>query len=144
MGLLRTLLPRENRKAFVKTVLIVFKLDVGRIKVLMILIIFLSCASKYLSTFLGYKGNIGEDVFGKVIYLIQSFYVRAQSGTYQRSCLQPIFDMVHLRKLGCTRFIANKRKVGWLVGCFGLNGPLRQYFSLYRAVSRREVERREK
>ena len=24
---------------------------------------------------------------------------------------------------------------GWLVGCFGLNGPLRQYFSLYRAVS---------
>ena len=26
----------------------------------------------------------------------------------------------------------------WLVGCFGLNGPLRQYFSLYRAVSQRE------
>ena len=24
--------------------------------------------------------------------------------------------------------------LGWLVGCFGLNGPLRQYFSLYRAV----------
>ena len=24
--------------------------------------------------------------------------------------------------------------VGWLVGCFGFNGPLRQYFSLYRAV----------
>ena len=22
----------------------------------------------------------------------------------------------------------------WLVGCFGFNGPLRQYFSLYRAV----------
>ena len=21
----------------------------------------------------------------------------------------------------------------WLVGCFGFNGPLRQYFSLYRA-----------
>ena len=33
---------------------------------------------------------------------------------------------------------------GWLVGCFGLNGPLRQYFSLYRAVSQREGERREK
>ena len=33
--------------------------------------------------------------------------------------------------------------VGWLVGCFGLNGPLRQYFSLYRAVSRREGERKE-
>ena len=25
--------------------------------------------------------------------------------------------------------------------CFGLNGPLRQYFSLYRAVSQREGER---
>ena len=32
----------------------------------------------------------------------------------------------------------------WLVGCFGLNGPLRQYFSLYRAVSQREGEREEK
>ena len=30
-----------------------------------------------------------------------------------------------------------------LVGCFGLNGPLRQYFSLYRAVSQREGERGE-
>ena len=26
---------------------------------------------------------------------------------------------------------------GWLVGFFGFNGPLRQYFSLYRAVSQR-------
>ena len=32
----------------------------------------------------------------------------------------------------------------WLVGCFGFNGPLRQYFSLYRAVSQREGERGEK
>ena len=31
-----------------------------------------------------------------------------------------------------------------LVGCFGLYGPLRQYFSLYRAVSQREGEREEK
>ena len=31
-----------------------------------------------------------------------------------------------------------------LVGCFGLNGPLRQYFSLYWAVSQREGERGEK
>ena len=31
---------------------------------------------------------------------------------------------------------------GWeLVGCFGFNGPLRQYFSLYRAVSQREGEK---
>ena len=35
-------------------------------------------------------------------------------------------------------------RVGWLVGCFGFNGPLRQYFSLYRAVSQREGERCEK
>ena len=34
--------------------------------------------------------------------------------------------------------------VGCLVGCFGFNGPLRQYFSLYRAVSQREGEREEK
>ena len=32
----------------------------------------------------------------------------------------------------------------WLVGCFGLNGPLRQRFSLYRAVPKRDGERREK
>ena len=28
----------------------------------------------------------------------------------------------------------------WLVGCLGFNGPLRQYFSLYWAVSQREGE----
>ena len=33
---------------------------------------------------------------------------------------------------------------GWLVGSFGFNGPLRQYFSLYQAVSQREGEREEK
>ena len=33
---------------------------------------------------------------------------------------------------------------GWLVGCFGFNGPLRQYFSLYGAVSQREGDRGEK
>ena len=32
--------------------------------------------------------------------------------------------------------------ISWLVGCFGLYGPLRQYFSLYRAVSQREGERK--
>ena len=32
----------------------------------------------------------------------------------------------------------------WFVGCFGFNGPLRQYFSLYRAVFHREGERGEK
>ena len=32
--------------------------------------------------------------------------------------------------------------VCWLVGCVRLNGPLRQYFSLYRAVSQREGEKK--
>ena len=32
----------------------------------------------------------------------------------------------------------------WLVGCFGFSGPLRQYFSLYLAVSQREGGRGEK
>ena len=27
-----------------------------------------------------------------------------------------------------------------LVGCFGLNGPLRQYFSLYRAVHPKDAD----
>ena len=31
-----------------------------------------------------------------------------------------------------------------LVGCLGLNSSLRQYFSLYRAISQREGERKEK
>ena len=35
-------------------------------------------------------------------------------------------------------------RVTWLVGCFGFNGPLRQYFSLYRAVSQREGVRGKK
>ena len=35
-------------------------------------------------------------------------------------------------------------RYSWLVGCFGFNGPLRQYFSLYRAVSQREGERGKK
>ena len=34
--------------------------------------------------------------------------------------------------------------VDWLVGCSGFNGALRQYFSLYQAVSQREGERKEK
>ena len=32
----------------------------------------------------------------------------------------------------------------WLVDCFGLDGPLRQHFSLYRAVSQREGERKDR
>ena len=31
-----------------------------------------------------------------------------------------------------------------MVGCFGFYGPLRQYFSLYRAISQREGEMKER
>ena len=40
------------------------------------------------------------------------------------------------------REMISERK--WLVGCVEFNGPLRQYFSLYRAVSQREGDRVEK
>ena len=40
-------------------------------------------------------------------------------------------------------FIVLVPNVGWLVG-LGFNGPLRQYFSLYRAASQREGERGKK
>ena len=36
------------------------------------------------------------------------------------------------------KHITRQKKIGWFAGCFGFNGPLRQYFSLYRAVSQRE------
>ena len=45
-------------------------------------------------------------------------------------------DMTYVREV--------TKLADWLVGCFGLNGPLRQYFSLYRTVSQREGERGEK
>ena len=41
-----------------------------------------------------------------------------------------------------TLFQISRTPRDWLVGCF--DGPLRQYFSLYRAVSQREGERGEK
>ena len=47
---------------------------------------------------------------------------------------------VNLKTLFLGRITPHKRLVGW----FGLNGPLRQYFSLYRAVSQIEGERKEK
>ena len=55
-------------------------------------------------------------------------------------------DLNSSRRMHDPNFIALALIVSeiWLVGCFGLNGPLRQYFSLYRAVSQREGERKEK
>ena len=45
-------------------------------------------------------------------------------------------------ELFCTHLLL-QAYFGWLVG-LGFNGPLRQYFSLYRAVSKREGERGKK
>ena len=65
----------------------------------------------------------------------------------------PPDDMVLFEDTACPRLELTYSKLelfplndikSWLVGCFGLNGPLRQYFSLYRAVSQREGERKEK
>ena len=50
---------------------------------------------------------------------------------------------LNLGKLEVVQLL-NCLSFGWLVGCFGFNGPLRQYFSLYRAVSQREGERGER
>ena len=33
-----------------------------------------------------------------------------------------------------------KQHVGWLGGCFGLDGPLRRYFSLYRELPGRVAQ----
>ena len=55
-----------------------------------------------------------------------------------------VFNKLHSIMPSLGEWQQNYRIVGWLVGCFGFNGPLRQYFSLYRAVSQREGEREER
>ena len=57
---------------------------------------------------------------------------------------QIVFGFVNFLKMYNEEHSKPKESLIWLVGCFGFNGPLRQYFSLYRAVSQREGERGEK
>ena len=60
------------------------------------------------------------------------------------TCIHNIYIHSHIGlglRLGLYLPSPKMASVGWLVGCFGFNGPLRQYFSLYRAVSEREGER---
>ena len=47
-------------------------------------------------------------------------------------------DQIHMH------FTTSKNGKQLMVGCFGLNGLLKQYFSLYRAMFQREGERKEK
>ena len=60
----------------------------------------------------------------------------------------PIFKIITVSTLTSQLITGSSERrfktLGWLVGCFGFNGPLRQYFSLYRAVSQREGERGER
>ena len=50
-------------------------------------------------------------------------------------CACCIFDFRKSTYFILPILILHNRFYSWLVGCFGFNGPLRQYFSLYRAVS---------
>ena len=52
-----------------------------------------------------------------------------------------LFMASEKKKMSLDKLTIRHNLVGWLLG---LNGLLRQYFSLYRAVSQREGERREK
>ena len=49
-----------------------------------------------------------------------------------------------IHKLSNKIYLNNREMLFWLVGCFGLKGSLRQYYSLYRAVSQREGGGKEK
>ena len=57
--------------------------------------------------------------------------------SHEMSWMRSETELIQFLRIFLTTF-------SWLVGCFGFNGPLRQYFSLYRAVSQREGERGEK
>ena len=59
-------------------------------------------------------------------------------------CSKPYYSRTSMARTPLEPRKYVEKRVGWLVGCFGFNGPLRQYFSLYQAVSQREGEREEK
>ena len=74
-------------------------------------------------------------------------YYGSCSKTYPGKCIALFQGIVQNQKwngMGYSRTSMARTCLGWLVGCFGFNGPLRQYFSLYRAVSQREGERGKK
>ena len=85
--------------------------------------IFCFCSKSVIITTLTYSLNIPSN--DRFMY---TFYLKALRNALQRSG-------------GAANIPTNDRvPQDWLVGCFGFNGPLRQYFSLYRAVSKREGE----
>ena len=73
-----------------------------------------------------------------------SIYVTAIASNIMQSVISIVVILVlHMLSNLCMNQIL---QILWLVGCFGFNGPLKQYmyFSLYRAVSQREGERGER
>ena len=80
-----------------------------------------------------------------MLYAILLTFVRLfhEHGIKSRPCLRLGYVRSKTRSPGqiLEKLCMHSR---WLAGCFGLNGPLRRYFSLYRAVSQREGERKEK
>ena len=75
----------------------------------------------------------------------RSYSVKTEDGAvyrrYRRHLLKTN-EKVNFQNYDATPLIqtSSESNIDWLVGCFGFNGPLRQYFSLYRAVSQREGE----
>ena len=63
------------------------------------------------------------------IYLIQ--YPRMENSSIQTltTSLKVFTNLTNQNK---NKYVTIQIDVRWLVGCFGLDGPLRQYFSLYR------------
>ena len=57
---------------------------------------------------------------------------------------QQCYDFLLKKQKPKKKFRTGKIRTSILVGCFGFNGPLRQYFSLYQAVSQKEGERGKK
>ena len=79
--------------------------------------------------------------YGLVIYNHDNFYFFEETSSYWLVKQISVFLSFSLvNQSSYARFLHDRQ----LVGCFGLNGPLRQYFSLYLAVSQREGERKEK
>ena len=66
-------------------------------------------------------------------------------GSFTAAVSKSFLSPLELKSYSC-RFgiIKGDIYIDWLVGCFGFKGPLRQYFSLFRAVSQREGERGER
>ena len=71
--------------------------------------------------------------------------VNERKSSYTMQPLPPQSVAITLSALHYTGKVivyAHGRRLCFLVGCFGFNDPLRQYFSLYRAISKRGRKRR--